>query len=427
MSATSLTARNVQGETPPEPALDPSDVPASRPLTLVGLELSLETAGLNALDQAQRAFGPPEFAEMFRSLAGTEEAAVLRTCHRLELLLVLRSPEGRGTWLRALPGRSSSWRVREGREVVRHLFRVTSGRESIAWGEREVRDQVREARGTVLSRHPRPILRGLFQQAIEAAPDATDPARPEPSIASLAVVRLLSLVRPPSARVLVVGGGTVGRQVVRLLAPHIQVVLGYRNRPPDPEFLRQTGCRAVGLDGLRGELTSSDAVVTAAKAGSWFLRPTDLPSDREFVVVDLGVPRNVDPSVRANPRVTLVDLEDLRAKNPPPSEEPRAQIDLERRADCAYEEAELRLLEPAVNALRRAAESARALEVARARPFLGDLRPDQEEALERLTRNVVDRILRAPTQRLRGLPSGPEGERLRRLALELLRPDGPGE
>jgi glutamyl-tRNA reductase len=75
--------------------------------------------------------------------------------------------------------------------------------------------------------------------------------------------------------------------------------------------------------------------------------------------------------------------------------------------------------------VRRGAEEARSSELAIARRYLGELSTEQEIAVERLTRRLVERLLRSPTDVLREVPPGPEGDRLRRFALELLRPAPP--
>jgi glutamyl-tRNA reductase len=399
--------------------------PIEDPLLLVGYEHSLDSSTLDALDRVQRAFPPDRLDELFGRGDGTEEATMLRTCHRLEVLLVVRSREEADRWREELPGDPGAWRAREGAEVVRHVFSVAAGRESLAFGEREIRDQVRRARGATRSRHPRPILRSLLESAVRAAEAAAPVVPPERSVAGLAVARLLSLLDRPSPKVLVVGSGAVGRRVAILLAPHAAVTLVYRTAAPEAAFLQETGCRAIPLEGLREALLRCDAVVTAAKSGDGFLGPAALPEGKPLVLVDLGVPRNIDPAVRDRPGVALVDLGDLRAA----VARPRLSIEEETRstsaADACFAELRVRLGEPSIAAVRRAAEEIRALELARARPFLGSLGAEQEVAVDRLTRHLVARLLQPATDLLRTLPPGPEGDRLRRLALELLRPADP--
>lgn len=399
--------------------------PAVSPLALFGFELSLDTAPIDSLEAAARAVTRPWVAERFSRIAGTEEVALLSTCHRVELALLVRAPDVLDRWRAALPGDPGQWKLRGGPELVHHLFRVAAGRESLAVGEAEVRHQVRAAGGFVLSRHPRPVLRDLLKGAARSADEVAPTVPAARSIASIAAARLLDLSGRPFPRVLVVGSGTVGRQVAESLSAYARLTIAFHQRPPEEAFLRANGARAVRLDRLADELQVCDAVVTAAKFGHHALRAADLPRDRPLVLVDLGVPRNIDPSVRQLPNARLVDLEELHAftaQSAPDEHDARVWELAARYA----ERMERLLLEPWIEAFRRGAEEVRRTELETARPFLGPLDPAQEVALERLTRRLVARLLLPPTERIRSLPAGPEGDRQRRLALDLLRPPSPG-
>lgn len=405
-------------------ATGPED-PAPTPLSLFGLEFSLDTASLDALEEVARSVGRPEVAEWFTRCGETEEVALLSTCHRVELVGVARSPEEIGDWRSVLPGHPDAWKLRWGRDVVSHLFRVAAGRESLALGEAEVRQQVRSAASFVVSRHPRPVLRGLLLEAVRAAEEVAPPGTDLPSIAAVAGVRLMELVTAARPHVVVVGAGTVGRQLVATLAPVAHVTVVFHQNAPEESFLRETGARAVGLDRLGEFLATADAVVTAAKFGNHGLHASDLPPDRSLVLVDLGVPRNIDPGVRALPNVRLVDLEELHRLTESRTVADSVDERLEALADSYSHRVEHRLLEPWVEAFRKAAEEVRRSELANARPYLGELDARQEHAVDLLTRRLVSRLLHSPTERLRSLPAGPEGELVRRWALDLMRPDSP--
>jgi glutamyl-tRNA reductase len=169
------------------------------------------------------------------------------------------------------------------------------------------------------------------------------------------------------------------------------------------------------------ELVTTDAVVTAAKFGNHGLRASDLPRDHPLVLVDLGMPRNVDPDVRELPNVRLIDLEELHARPERFLSAEGHDHRVEQLAGHFADRLEALLLEPWIDAFRRAAEEVRLSELANARSFLGRLDPDQEFAVERLTQRLVARLLGPPTERIRSLPPGPEGDLQRRLALDLLR------
>lgn len=413
---------------PSPPVASPESTSAHRvpaPLSLHGFECSLDTVSLDVLEAVTRTVTRAQVKDWFDRWEETEEVVLLSTCHRVELLLLARDAEVGDRWQDALPGTHDSWKVREGREVVHHLFRVAAGRESLAAGEAEVRQQVRAAGHSVLSRHPRRVLREILLSATAAAHEVAAPGSSARSIASIAATRLQSLLERPSPRVLVVGSGTVGRQVTECLAASARVTVVYHETPPQESFLRLTGANAVRLDRLAEEATTADAIVTAAKFGDHGLRAPDLPRDHPLVLVDLGMPRNIDPSVRELPNLRLVDLQELYALSKTTSAPPLPEAALDELADRCSDRVERLLWEPWVDALHRAAEAVRRAELANARAFLGDLDPEQEVAVERLTRRLVTRLLSAPTERVRSLPVGPVGELQRRLAVELLRPASP--
>ncbi len=422
MSATSLPRIGPVEEPSAEGASAPSSPPGATAFQLFGLEFSLDTSSLDALERVARSVTRQRLRGWFDLLRGTEEVALLTTCHRVELVLLLRSAEEFQRWREVLPGPADSWRPRVGRALVHHLFRVAAGRESLARGEGEVRRQVRAAARRVESRHPRRVLRELFARASNAADELSPSVPTSRSIAAVASEQLLRRVGCPSPRVLVIGSGTVGRQVTESLASRARVTVLFHRNPPDDGFLRTTGARAERLERLSEELAHTDAAVTAAKFGDRGLRAADLPRGHPLLLIDLGMPRNIDPDVRELPNVRLVDLEALHRHEPPPEARDGTDPRLERLAEDCSERLERLLLEPWIGELRRAAEELRRSELTRARPFLGTLDRNQELAVERLTQHLVAQLLLTPTERLRAAPPGPEGDLLRRWALELLRP-----
>ncbi len=394
--------------------------PSPAPLELYAWEQSLDTTSLEELESVHRSADRDWLDALFRASPALGEVARLATCHRVELFLVSSSEPAAQRFAHKLPGRPAAWKARTGRDAIRHLFRVASGHGSLADGEKEIRLQVRSAGGASLCRLPRPVLREIFGAAADAADSVAPEVAPERSIAAVAASELLRLLPGPRRRVLVIGAGIVGRQVVEALAGRVEVTMAYRSRPPDPGFLRATHSRAVPIAALPKELRRADGVVTAAKSGDRCLGPEDLVSDRDLVLVDLGVPRNVDPSVRRSPRVRLIDLEALHESVRAPLAT-REDPALARLTEECGDRWEARALQPWIDTVRRQAESVRRSEIAVAREFLGRLTPDQEQALDRLTRRLVSRLLLASTERLRTLPPGAEGDRFRQFALELLR------
>ncbi len=407
---------------PPASASAPTSLQEPALLRLFNLELSLDTTSIDTLESVSRIVTPRRVAGWFDARVTTGEVGLLVTCHRVELFVVTSDPADAERWFRPLPGDPASWRLRSDREAVHHLFEVAAGRRSLAVGEREVRDQVRSASRRVWSRHPRPLLRELLESAAATADELAPSVPASRSIAAIAATALLERVARPFPRVVVIGAGTVGRQVTECLANSARVTVVYREKVPDDRFLRGTGARAVRVSDLAEELEVADGVIAAAKSGERCLGAPDLPSSRPLVLIDLGVPRNIDPAVRGAPNVHLVDLGELRRERRRALPDDEADLRLDESVDRCYLEFERRALESWIGAFRRSAEALRRAELERARSFLGGLTAEQEAAVERLTHRLVTRLLLPATERLRSLPPGPEGERLRRFVLELFDP-----
>jgi len=423
-----LTAIASDRSIPVEPPVgaEAAETGAPAPYRVGGIAASLGSIPIEDLEFRARSVTRDQVRVWFDGFPETEEVAVLTTCHRVELVLLVRSRAEVSRWLEVLPGPARSWRVRTGGDLVHHLFRVAAGRESLASGEVEVRHQVRTAQRSIESRHPRPVLAGLFSAAVAAAEDIAPEGARLPSIARVASDALRERVSGPSPRVLVVGTGAVGRQVAEQLTGWAKVTMAYRARPPSPQFVASTGVRAVGLGSIPAELPRADAVVTAIKSGVPCLEISDLPRDRPLVLVDLGMPRNIDPRARTLSNVHLIDLEELHARPGPggPPSDADARIEALSEAYDAVMQRQLR--ETWVDAWLGSAEEIRQEELANARQYWGPLTPEQEAAIRRLTQRLVGRLLVPSAERLRSLPAGPDGDRDRQLAWRLLRLDARG-
>lgn len=278
-----------------------------------------------------------------RALAtGCAEILVLSTCSRVELHAVLDLPAPDGSpdapeadddhraatsavadRLVALlvgpdAGPVAPATVATGDDAVRHLFRVAAGLDSRILGETEVQAQLRAAARSAAARQGEPHrLRHLVAAAVAAAREAS---AEQPGLlrrgllAERSVERVLAAHpdrRPLEA--VVVGAGTMGRQVLAALPS---------DRAHSTLLSRTSSAKTGGptihpLDELPARLASADVVFVATSAGRRILR-AELVRDvvaarpeRPLTVVDLSLPRNVDPAVAAVPGVRLLDLDDL--------------------------------------------------------------------------------------------------------------------
>jgi glutamyl-tRNA reductase len=312
--------------------------------------------------------------------------------------------------------------------AVRHLFAVAAGIDSMVVGEAQILGQVREAfqaaqaEGTV-----GPVLSSLFTRAIKVGRRARRETGIGDGLASTLPVGL-RVVRShlgdlAGRRVLLVGAGGLARLAGRTLrqAGAGELVVANRTAARGAALAAELGGRSVPLERVAAELAGADLVI-AATAGA---RPTVTRAAvagglarraprRPLVVLDLGVPRDVEPEVRQLPGVVLADLDGLRAvleTDDGPRrqvERVRALIDAEARAFMGGQR-EARLA-PTIRALRARAEQLRQQELARAAARLAGLDERERAAVEAVTRRLVDKLLHDPMVRGKALAARPDGD-----------------
>jgi glutamyl-tRNA reductase len=272
--------------------------------------------------------------ELRQLLAAAGEVVVLSTCNRTELYIAATDHESAQAAAAAAllarledgPARADAARAvvaRRGFDVPRHLFRVAAGLESVVPGEPEILGQVRDAwlesqeAGTA-----GPLLNALFQRALESGRRvrAETPLARRPASVASAAVELADRAAGGLAgsRVLVLGAGAMARAVCSSLL---------RRRPAVVTIVARNAQRAAavsaGFDAcvapfgeLDQLLADVDVVIAATSAPHSLIAADALRREREhrrrLVVIDLGVPRNVDPAVADLKFCRLYDVDDLR-------------------------------------------------------------------------------------------------------------------
>ncbi len=382
-----------------------------------------------ALDVRERVHVPPnELAPVAERLAEEGfEAAVLSTCNRTELYLAghdgaLAAAVARGLLAQrsglAEADLESLLEERRVAEAAQHLFRVTAGLESLLPGEAQIIGQVREAyevasaagtTGAVLSR--------LFEHALHCGKAVrtdtgvgTLPAAIPAAAAALAERVVGNL---EGKRILVIGAGKMGElAATSFLARGAERVFVANHRLERAEQLAaRFGGVAVPFERIGEELARADVVLSSTRCPETILHVEEVAAvlpgrDRPLLLVDLAVPRDLDPAIADLDGATLYDLDALG---------PEAGDALAYRAE-QWEAAEaiaadgaeelaawLRSLEvvPVVTALRRRAEEIRTAELARTEPRLRTLTDEERSEVERLTAQIVNKLLHEPTVRVK--------------------------
>jgi glutamyl-tRNA reductase len=240
----------------------------------------------------------------------------------------------------------------------------------------------------------------------------------------MAADRMRSLV---GRRIVVLGAGEMGEGMASALAgagAHGgELVVVNRTAERAAALAERVGGRTVPFEDLPAVLADADLLLSSTGAPGVVVEEADLAaalvgrSDRPLYVVDLGMPRNVDPSVAALPGVVLLDLADLRAFVDTGIDGRRGEMVKVRGVvaeELARYTAELaaREVAPTVTALRERAEALRIGELQRQRARLAGLDNRQQEAVDAVTRGIVAKLLHEPTIRLKEAGGSPRGERL---------------
>jgi glutamyl-tRNA reductase len=224
---------------------------------------------------------------------------------------------------------------------------------------------------------------------------------------------------------LVMGAGEMGEGMVRALATNGVSDIRIANRTWEnaAELAERLGGTPIRLAELDAALTEVDLLLTGTGANSMIIEHSDIErvmrarGDREILVVDVAVPRDVDPAAADIPGVTILDMDDLRAFAEAGMAERRREV-ASVESMCA-EELErylsvisAREVAPLVSRLHEQSEDIRVAELDRLRARLGDLDERQLEALDALTKGIVAKLLHQPTVRLKDAAGSPRGERL---------------
>ncbi len=379
------------------------------------------------------ALSEAESAELARSIAGAEtEVVCLSTCNRTELYV--GGEDARHVADRAvalLAGRagleedelgSVLYRLEEEAAAI-HLFRVAAGLDSMVPGEGEILGQVRAAyeagqTGALLDR--------LFRQAIHAGKKVrteTAIAENPASVSSAAAALAEQVFGDLSAcRALLVGAGKVGELAARNLAGRGASVVLVANRSLEraAELAGRFGATAIALDRVAEQLPHVDVLVSSTGASGYVVTADDvartLPErkGRPLFLIDIAVPRDLDPAINSLDGCYLYDIDDLESVVADSLAGRRREAG--RAEAIVLEEAERfraweasRDVVPAIASLRARAEEIREGELERVRSRLERLTEAERRAVEAVTARIVDKLLHAPTVKMKEAAAGADG------------------
>lgn len=367
---------------------------------------------------------------------GIDEACIVSTCNRVEFLV--RSADGSDPGSAvldflnreraALVGEAEPYLYRYAdREAIRHVFRVASSLDSMVIGEPQILGQVKDAYQAAKRAG---AIRGPLDHLLSASFRVARRVRNETGIGQMAVS--ISYVAVELARkifgdldglnVLLIGAGKMSEAAARHLhsAGAEKVWVVNRTFERAVEMAQRFQGEAVEWERLLEMLGKADVVIASTGAPNFILSKETAKGViaarkyKPIFFVDIAVPRDIDPEINSIDEMYVYDIDDLQQVAEANLEKRRQEAEL---AEAIVEEEvekvmhRLRTLQvaPTIVSLQERLEEIRRGEVERHRARLGELTPDQEKAIEALTRGMMNKIAHQPITSMKQMASHPDG------------------
>ena len=367
------------------------------------------------------------------------EVVVLSTCNRVEVYAYAERFHGGYQDVREFLARHAGLAPEDvadhlyayhDADAVRHLFSVAAGLDSAVVGEHEILGQVRDAWDcSVSERTVGSALGALFRHAVEVGKRArseTSIGRGIASVSQAAVALADDRIGGIAGRsVLVVGAGEMAEGTVKSLlrAGASEIIVANRTHGRAEQLAALCDGTAVRIEQLPDALSRAAVLVTSTGATELILAATDVATmaarrgDRPLVIVDIAVPRDVDPAAGRLSGVTLLNMDDigefidggLESRDREVAgvvEIVDAEVQRYRSITSAREVA------PLISALRQQAEEIRLAELERISAKLPELDAEQRAAVEALTKRIVNKMLHGPSTHLKEAAGRARGDRL---------------
>ncbi len=404
-------------------------------IAVVGL--SHKTAPVEIREKV--AFAPDclhETARSVRGLDGVAEAVILSTCNRVELYAATRKrEEGVESLIRfmaehhgiPLEALRPHIYVYAGADGVRHVFRVASSLDSMVVGEPQILGQVKDAydkavqgsaTGLVLNR----FMHKAFSTAKRVRTE-TRIAQAAVSISFAAVELARKIFQELSGKtVMIIGAG----EMCELAATHLvengvsQVVVTNRTFERAEKLAEHYGGRAVPFGSFAEHLQEVDIVISSTGAPHTVLgveevrRAMKERRQKPMFLIDIAVPRDIEPAVNDLPNVYLYDVDDLAGivegnKKEREKEAQKAEAIVAEEVESFLKWAKTLDVRPTIRQLREEFEAIRTAELERTLKVFGEtLTEKQKKGLEAMSQAIVNKILHKPTLYLKQLSESPE-------------------
>jgi glutamyl-tRNA reductase len=370
------------------------------------------------------------------SRQGVVEAMVLSTCNRVEIAVSTDDAVDPAATVSSFLQESRevapaalgpSLYQHEGREAIHHLFRVASSLDSMVVGEPQILGQLKAAYAQAKAND---CLNGLLETVLTRAFNVAKRVRSETGIGQMAVsvsYAAVELARKifgtlAGRTVMIVGSGKMSELAARHLrrsgASHIFVTNRTYERAQELAAVFQG--TPVEYTRFLGILPEVDIVITSSGAPHYVLTKEEMQRvigarrNKPMFLIDIAVPRNIEPLVNEIDNIFLYDIDDLqevvnanlRERN---KEAERAEELVSQEVERMMARLQVQEIAPTIVSLQGQLEQIRAAEIERVRRKLGPLTPEQEEAIESLTRGIINKIAHGHISELRRQAGRPDG------------------
>jgi len=379
----------------------------------------------------QLAFSPGMMPTALASLhhqPGVQEGLILSTCNRVEVTAIMDDGVDAGRVLsrfladtRNLPFDSihPHLYVYQDAQAIRHLFRVASSLDSMIVGEPQILGQLKQAyaearENGVLGSYLDTVLTRAFNVAKRVRTE-TEIGQSAVSISYAAVELAREIFGSLNRRkVMIIGAGKMSEAAARHLqrAGARDILISNRTHQRAQEVAEMFGGVVVPYEQTLPRLPEIDIVITSSGAPHYILtresvrRAIEARRNQPIFLIDIAVPRNIDPAVNELEHAFLYDIDDLqRIVNQNLLGRREIAEEAERIVDQEVERLLARLrsrdVTPTIVSLQEQLESVRQEVVARYRPKLGQLTSEQERALDAMTRGIINKIAHGPISEMR--------------------------
>lgn len=407
-------------------------------MNIITVGLSHKTAPVEVREKLS--FPESKMAEALYRLCnyeGIEESMILSTCNRVEIYAVARDIEDGVLQIKRFL-RESNNTIKEEEVVphlyiytaddaVRHVFRVAASLDSMVVGESQILGQLKDAFECALSHKcTKVILNRLLKKAISVAKrirTETKIAESAVSVSSVAVELAIKIFGSlENKRVLLVGAGEMAELAARhLLANGVKnIVVTTRTYDRASQLASEFKGEAIRFEDFPKEMVKTDILICSTSAPMYIIKYEDIHriiherKNRPVFLIDISVPRNIEPRINEIDNVYLYDIDDLQtvvSANLKEREKEAAKAEEIIVSEVRTFTEWLRTLGvvPTIVALKEKVEEIRKAELEKTLSKLKDISDEERRSIEGLTNSIINKILHAPLVALKNRSNSSEG------------------